>query len=907
MRHAPVAGIGLIVTGLAVLALYVVPRFFEQADVTMETPSPAATASRTSHPAYGPPATLELPVSAADAQLAGRVFDANNKAGLPGVHVIARALAAPSETRSALTDDNGFYFFEGLPKGEYAVRHDGAPEYPPLPEHEAARARILSVDDTIIVDFPVTIGIVVRGKVVDATGDPVPGATVTGVQSRLVRDDWRETARSVSSDEHGAFELAAFREDADLFVYAVKDDLTSAWRGPLNPEADPLIKRITHLVLELHPGGRIAGVAVTTSSRTLPFARIDARKKDGQSPMSSRLRTLTGDRGEFELVGVPAGIYELSVVPREFRYVSGQPPLDVELVEGQVLRGLRLVFDDKDQLAIDGRAVNEQYEPIEGVLIQVEGGGGRYELTADREGRFRVPYLARAVYALTAFHPDYAEEKRDVPADTTGVEFVLKQYKPIRGRVVEKDGEGPVTRFRVITTTGLFRNTIHVSDPEGRFAIDPAAHYTGRIMISTLNLEKRFIIRVEADGYVSQDKRVPWDAILAAAPEEFLYELRREGPLPLFGRVVDDAGEGVPGAEVYSDDSVIFRTIQTVHARSDGEGRFTIARYVDDMNPLHARHPDYLTSSQSVSMQSVERGEEILITLKLPGSIQGVVRRNGLPVPGLTMYCRSLDNLNIATQAWVSTEADGSYTIARAPVGKVRVDAGGPGQGYAKEAIVVPGETTIVDFNLPAANSRVEGHVTLGGQPPPGTFSVIAYLSTTDGQPYTDGARNERPSNFYIDNVPAGSGVLIAEASDGENNRYRRRIEITVPEGETLYVPIELIDTLTLTGIVEGNDKYLQIRVFPSDFDVNAWYESLPNYQCVEIRRALQSYDPTAIGNTLTMLAPDEQTFEMTGIEPGEYIVLIVACREMTENAQLAAHLIELETNASNIFHFNAP
>ena len=132
-----------------------------------------------------------------------------------------------------------------------------------------------------------------------------------------------------------------------------------------------------------------------------------------------------------------------------------QPPLRTETAEPAATG------------AITGRVVNENGQPLPGVLVQVRAvGNGRGQMTStDREGEFRVNNLDRATYAVDAVMPAYTPAPRDpsTPAPTYRIGDTVN-LTLIKGGVIT----GTVTNAAGDPVVGINVRVQMVRDANGR-------------------------------------------------------------------------------------------------------------------------------------------------------------------------------------------------------------------------------------------------------------------------------------------------------------------------------------------------------------------------------------------------------------------------------------------------------
>jgi hypothetical protein len=191
--------------------------------------------------------------------------------------------------------------------------------------------------------------------------------------------------------------------------------------------------------------------------------------------------------------------------------------------------------------------------------VAVEGG---YRLNIDTEGRYRE--LTRVV---------------DVPGDGLQLDLVLDPLARavLVGRMVDPDGAPLPGRTIVVQAGGDSSDAILVTgDGRGRFRVEDVP--TGRVT---------FVARTRS----RQRVRGP---LLTPGSEAEVTLVLAEGDHELWGRVVEDRGEPVPGANLKLSwsarrEGLVFRATRTAVSGADGRFRFSALASGPHQLEAHAR------------------------------------------------------------------------------------------------------------------------------------------------------------------------------------------------------------------------------------------------------------------------------------------------------------------------------
>ncbi|GAJ04347.1 unnamed protein product, partial [marine sediment metagenome] len=146
---------------------------------------------------------------------------------------------------TARTDEGGHYHLEGLGEAIYTVECDTTPGYLPIDGFDEKRRRMsvtamafkpqaarrvnMKLGEKVAgIDFPVTVGASVTGRVFDVEGRPVEDARVMAgrPEDRIIYGD--------TSAADGTFRIRGFATGPDFYVRAQTEGFALAMLGPFN-------------------------------------------------------------------------------------------------------------------------------------------------------------------------------------------------------------------------------------------------------------------------------------------------------------------------------------------------------------------------------------------------------------------------------------------------------------------------------------------------------------------------------------------------------------------------------------------------------------------------------------------------------------------------------------------------
>jgi len=411
----------------------------------------AAPLERTQVPASTATATETAPSAR---QLRGRVVDVRGT-GIAGVQLAvhtagARGAARDGEALRAVSNLGGAFELAVPPGADTVVAID-----PRWATVLAGSARVEPDKQSTVVIAP---RIELAGRVVDATGTPLPGAALTvhlpshlGADLGILLDysitqHWRATC-----DNEGRFRLR------DL--PAVPDASLSASLGGYLPSFQPMpaaTNDLLELVLERPQRGStiVEGLVVDTWGSFVAGARVSA---GAAISISDARGAFTIDLGKgrdlARLVAVAAGMQPAVFVPE--RDPTGKPDWAARVVLqlGGAPLAMRGRVLDRDGHAVAGARVwiaDPLFVGWDHDALLAETMLGRKDrpfwafVLTDEAGAFRIDGLSDRAYVVRALEPATlaAVTKEGVQAGSENVELRLTtaMFAELRGRVVARDG-----------------------------------------------------------------------------------------------------------------------------------------------------------------------------------------------------------------------------------------------------------------------------------------------------------------------------------------------------------------------------------------------------------------------------------------------------------------------------------
>jgi protocatechuate 3,4-dioxygenase beta subunit len=444
-------------------------------------------------PAFAPPvrvdgpATLDLTLRDA-ASVVGRLIDADGHPvrGTISVEQIEGGFPLPRDAPRAVGGPDGRFRLRDLPPGTHRAGISArgyADKSIPVQAREGA--------ETDVGDVTLATGSVVRGRLRDAKGSPVPGARIhadpAGHHGAFAMD---------VTDIDGAFLLAGLGEGR----YRLSATVGAAHRGGLEVEAggEP-VEWI------LAPAGAIVGEVVDASGRPVDSFHVTARPVGGDATSPFAPRSTAS--GAFRIEDVVPGRYALLVTSSEH---ADEVVSDVDVTADRTTDVGRIRLGPAG--IVRGTVVDAAGRPVAGAAVMVRSqrdyehgylSHGQPQAHSSPEGSFEVRGLNPGRIRIEAHHPRLGGGQADglevdPAAGATVTQVVLEPGGRLRGSI-RRRGQGLAASVTAMAFPSLSRDASTVADDEGRFVLDnlPA----GEVWIEFKPLR-------EADGRGLSERRV---------------------------------------------------------------------------------------------------------------------------------------------------------------------------------------------------------------------------------------------------------------------------------------------------------------------------------------------------------------------------------------------------------------
>ncbi len=801
-----------------------------------------------------------------------KAYHADTGAPVPGVELVLRRERIYSDTKRAITGDDGVAHFTSLAAAIYSVSviHDDlitADEYPNVTIESGSKNES---------GVAVMSGYKIAGRVIDGESKAgIPGCVVNFVQSNS-GDPLR---RSSTTDAEGRFRFVGVPKGRfDLRIpdppkgFSLEEKLDQR-RDEITGENTPEV--IVALNNEKTYGGVVEGKVVDRDGAAVPRAFVRAEI----SFNNTRIVRADAD-GAFRIGGVKI-IGDLRLFAHYPGLASGGGPTHTVTAEG--LRDVVLTVQPTGSIngfvkSKSGNPINLEHPAVKQTNPFETGTVFNHFSRLYFDGAFRLSDLPPGDYPIY-FDPETNMMMSGivVPEATVSlkagehVENIILTYKErpllsqsmtiapqaaeppkwtLNGRTTYADTGEPVTEYRMEVHQGGHTSLPKVNDPEGKFSTECDG--------------ESVLVEIYAKGAKKFSKGI---TKLEAAHDELSFALQRG--CVVGGVVVNDSGTPLSGARIVVNKLPAQHDIDRSDAPTTlSDGTFRVDTLEEQETRLFAVHPAYAVSSVLV-IPKATTPLSTSITLLTGARLEGTITVGGKPARNARVNARP-QQYN-AHQRLVSCDDAGRFVVEHLMPITTDLSAmlSGVGKPFPSRSEMRPvelaeGETTTVNIDFPEASSRIEGTISI--------LNATMMGATVNVNVERDGVKEnvdspesgsaERSGAFRTADLPAGTATLRVRAILDNVTTVSKSIRVEVLEGSTITQDVVFAGNCSVSGTIGGPlaAKKPIVVAIPRD-------AAVPEGE-------LNS--GTLLENAIAQQVGVEENFRLSCLDPGSYTIRAV-------------------------------
>ncbi len=692
--------------------------------------------------------------------LYGRLVDTSTGKPVEGARIIVR------DGDETLTDSNGEYRFEALPRGNLTLAAVKDGYYRPIVHVNAA--------DQDLLELPIETRPegVVKGNVTDENGKPIANV-------RLGPSGYNFDFESVKTDQNGAYSLRGLDPQGRTEIGAFADGYQ--WeieRAVVFPAGQREVTIDFQLKSSTKDNRTITGRVTRADGSPAEGVKVSYGWSDSYVGHKT---TLTDKDGRYTLKDCD-GTKNLVVVQGKgyapaFRFVD-------EKVNAQI------DFTIEPGHWVEGKIVDESGNPLEGVWISMTAEtpemskmgfcgdrvyrylDGRAE--TDKNGHFRLENLPADKIVVECYDQIHARiDGKPLAVDRKDHVLTMTLPPKVRGTVVDASTGKPITRFSVVQ---LGTRGTEFNSPKGQFTLSSTFVVGGAMELS-----------IEAAGYCRghavlvpkpADKADFRENVIKLEPAGsfggMVTEAETDKPLEGVTVTVLDTGETGSGWFQWKHIPEVWRPVSKT---TDAQGRFSFKELPVKRGSVILEKPGY----GKTVVHDMDARKAFKARMARGATVTGVaLDESGKPAPRVYVSLSSADH-EVQYDS-TTTGDDGGFTFPDLPPAKMVVEQHDNNRSVRLHFVdLKPGQNYTVDWNKPGV-ATLNVTVTRKGQPAGGIHLLVHPVNESMYVAFGD---TDAEGKCALNMPRIGDFNVTASVGDyGADDHTDIRVPVSVRRGE---------------------------------------------------------------------------------------------------------------------------
>ena len=786
--------------------------------------------------------TANFSLSPDPGTISGTVTDAITLNPIAGASV--QILQGTTLLSSGLTDSNGNFIFPSFAPGSYTITVS------------AAGYQTFSISTQVVSDRTTTTAIALQdnpgtlsGTVIDSSSmQPISGVIIDLLQGLAL-------VATTQTDANGQYILSQL-PPGSYTLRATAPNYQVSSQGAIISAGGTLVENVS---LNILPSSLTGTVVDANTSQVIAGATINLLQ--GNILVTN---ALTDANGNFNLNGLSSGSYSIQVSSPNYQTSLVGETLSVnQTIHVQI-------FLEPNPGSIQGTVTDSLSQPVTGASVTVNILQGNIlvaQALTDMNGFYSIPNLAEGSYAITASAPNFQTATQGViirSGQVTVANFTLSANPgSLSGVISDANTSLGIVGAQVTVLNGPIIVGSAITDSTGTYLISGLApgNYT---VSASMNLYQSGVTSATVTSNTTTTANIALQS----------------NPGTISGIITDNQGHVLAGVIV----TVSGNGVSNSSAVSSSSGAYQIPGLSPGNYIVSVTGSGYQTFAIGVTVQAGEISTQNVTLAPNPGQIQGQVFDGTTLLPLPNAVIQLLQNNVVITN--VLTNAQGTFLMQNLAPGTYMISFSATGyQTVLLSALVVSGQTTMVDPDLATDPGTLQGTITDSSANPLANISVQVYqnlllitgTSTNSAGFYT--ITGLAPGNYTV--VAGGQGFALQSLSstivgnqttilnftlDTLQGTISGRISEAVTGNPISGASVSLFSGMTLVAVTltDVNGHYTLSSIPPGTYTLRI---SAPNYQTL--------IDPTLVVDNAQTTSADEVLNPLPGSLMGQVMDLL--------------------------------